>query len=53
MLHVAHAAKHDYRRIQVRTADSDVIVLAVMEAQALPVWMNFGLPVGRTELSLQ
>jgi len=30
-LHVAHAAKHDHRRIQVRTVDTaDVMVLAVM-----------------------
>ncbi|KAK3866687.1 hypothetical protein Pcinc_027800 [Petrolisthes cinctipes] len=46
MLHVAHAAVHDYRRIQVRTVDTDVVVLAVMVAQALPcmdeLWIAFG-----------
>jgi len=46
MLHVAHAAEHDHRRIQVRTVDTDVVVLAVMVAQALPcvdeLWIAFG-----------
>jgi hypothetical protein len=46
MLHVAHAAEHDHRRIQIRTVDTDVVVLAVMVAQALPcvdeLWIAFG-----------
>ena len=46
MLHVAHAAEHDHRWIQVRTVDTDVVVLAVMVAQALPcvdeLWIAFG-----------
>ncbi|KAK3852019.1 hypothetical protein Pcinc_041376 [Petrolisthes cinctipes] len=47
MLHVAHAAVHDHRQIQVQTVDTDVVVLAVMVAQALPcidelVWIAFG-----------
>ncbi|KAK3887602.1 hypothetical protein Pcinc_008306 [Petrolisthes cinctipes] len=46
MLHVAHAAAHDHRQIQVQTIDTDVVVLAVMVAQALPcmdeLWIDFG-----------
>jgi len=39
-------AKHDHRRIQVRTTETDV-VLAVMVARHYHVWMNCGLPVER------
>jgi len=48
MLHVAHAAKCNHRRIQVRTVDTNVVVSAVMVTQPrhCHVWMNFGLPVG-------
>ncbi|KAK3877519.1 hypothetical protein Pcinc_017762 [Petrolisthes cinctipes] len=46
ILHVAHAAVHDHRQIQVRTVDTDVVALAVMVAQALPcmdeLWIAFG-----------
>ena len=46
MLHVAHAAQHGHHQIQVRTVDSDVVVLAVMVAQTLPaedeLWIAFG-----------
>ena len=46
MLHVAHAAQHDHRWIQVRIVDTNVVVLAVMVAQALPcvdeLWIAFG-----------
>jgi len=47
MLHVTHAAKHehDHCRIQVRTADTNVVVVAMSVAQALPCVMNFGLLV--------
>ena len=45
MLHVAHAAHHHHRRIQVRVVDTNVVVLAVMVAQALPcvdeLWIAF------------
>ena len=47
MLLVDHAAQHDHCRIQVQTIDTDVIVLAVMVAQALPwwdeLWIAFGM----------
>ena len=36
MLHVAHAAQHGHHQIQVRTVDTDVVVLAVMVVQKLP-----------------
>ena len=46
MLHVAHAAQHGHHQIQVRTVDSDVVVLAVMVVQKLPagdeLWVAFG-----------
>ena len=46
MVHVVHAAQHDHHWIQVQTADFDVVVLAVMVAQALPcvdeLWTAFG-----------
>ena len=48
MLHVVHAAQHDHRRIQVRTIDTDVVVLVVMVAQALPC-VNCGLPLERAK----
>ena len=46
MLHVAHAAQHGHHQIQVRTVDTDVVVLAVMVVQKLPagdeLWVAFG-----------
>ncbi|KAK3850640.1 hypothetical protein Pcinc_042666 [Petrolisthes cinctipes] len=36
MLHVAHAAVHDYHQIQVRTIDTDIVLLT--KARALPVF---------------
>ena len=46
MLHVAHAAAHGHCQIQIRTVDTDVVVLAVMVAQTLPcldeLWIAFG-----------
>ena len=46
MLHVAHAAQHGHHQIQVRTVDTDVVVLAVMVVQKLPAgdefWVAFG-----------
>ena len=46
MLHVSHAAQHDHCWIQVRTVDTDIVVLTVMVAQALPCmdkpWNAFG-----------
>ena len=44
MLHVAHAAQHGHHQIQVRTVDTDVVV--VMVVQKLPagdeLWVAFG-----------
>ena len=46
MLHVAHAAQHGHHQIQVRTVDTDVVVLAAMVVQKLPaedeLWVAFG-----------
>ena len=46
MLHVAHAAQHGHHQIQVRTVDTDVVVLAVMVVNKLPagdeLWVAFG-----------
>ena len=46
MLHVAHAAQHGHQEIQVRTVDTDVVVLAVMVVHNLPagdeLWVAFG-----------
>ena len=46
MLHIAHAAQHGHHQIQVRTVDTDVVVLAVMVVQKLPagdeLWVAFG-----------
>ena len=41
MLHVAHAVQHVHHRILVRTVDTDVVVLAVMIAETLPVGGTF------------
>ena len=46
MPHVAHAAQHGHHQIQVRTVDTDVVVLSVMVVQKLPagdeLWVAFG-----------
>ena len=46
MQHVAPAAQHGHHQIQVRTVDTDVVVLAVMLVQKLPAgderWVAFG-----------
>ena len=46
MLYVAHAAQQGHHQIQVRTVDTDVVVLAVMVVQKLPagdeLWVAFG-----------
>ena len=46
MLHVAHAAQHGHHQIQVRTVDTDVVVLTVMVVQKLPagdeLWVAYG-----------
>jgi len=47
MLHVTHTAMHDHSRIQVRTVDTDVVVLAMRLAQVLPYvdkpWITCGM----------
>ncbi|KAG0725202.1 hypothetical protein GWK47_039077 [Chionoecetes opilio] len=50
MLHVAHAAQHGHHQIQVRTVDTDVVVLAVMVVQKLPAGDDSGEPLGQAEL---
>ena len=46
MLHVAQAAQHGHHQIQVRTVDTDVVVLAVLVVQKIParddLWVAFG-----------
>ena len=47
MLHAAHAAHHNgYKKILIRTVDTDVVVLAVVLARTLEeeaeVWVSFG-----------
>ena len=44
--HSHHAAQHDHRWIEVRTIDTDVVVLIMMVAQALPCMDTSGLPLG-------
>ena len=53
MLHVAHAAQHGHHQIQVRTVDTDVVVLAVMVVQKTTSWRrNLGSLWDRQELPL-
>ena len=46
MVHVSHAVAHGHRRIQIRTVDTDIVVLAVMVVKKLPLldelWIAFG-----------
>ena len=53
MLHVAHAAQHGHHQIHVRTVDTDVVV--VMVVQKLPTGDELWLPLGqaRTTATLQ
>jgi len=53
MLHVTHVANHDHRRIQVRTVDTDVVVLAVMATQTLPCVDELWITCGTAKMSLQ
>ena len=46
ILHVAHCAKQGYRRIAIRTVDTDIVVLAVGHVQSLDIeelWICFGV----------
>ena len=46
LLHVANCAKQGYKRIAIRTVDTDVVVLAVAHFQYLDIeelWINFGV----------
>ena len=43
-LHVADAAKHGYRKVMIRTVDSDVLELAIATVQQLSLdelWVGF------------
>ena len=46
LLHVAHCAQQGYKRIAIRTVDTDVVVLAVGYFLSLDIeelWINFGV----------
>ena len=46
LLHVAHCAKQGYKRISIRTVDTDIVVLAVGHIQSLNIdelWVHFGV----------
>ena len=46
ILHVLHCAKQGYKRISIRTVDTDIVVLAVGHVQSLNVdelWVDFGV----------
>ena len=46
LLHVANCAQQGYKRIAIRTVDTDVVVLAVAHFQYLDIeelWINFGV----------
>jgi hypothetical protein len=43
-LHVSDAVKHGYRKVMIRTVDSDVLVLSIVAAQQLGIdqlWVGF------------
>lgn len=46
MVHAVHDAQHGHHKIQIRTVDSNVVVLAVMVAHTMPdedeLWIAFG-----------
>ena len=46
ILHVSHAAQHGHNKINIRTVDTDVVVLAVSAMSKLPagceLWLSFG-----------
>ncbi|KAK2184977.1 hypothetical protein NP493_242g03033 [Ridgeia piscesae] len=46
LLHVSHVAQHGHRQMLIRTADTDVVVLAVFAINHLPagcdLWLAFG-----------
>jgi len=46
MLRVTHAVKHDHRRIQVQSVDTDVVILAVMVTEALPCVDEYWIACG-------
>ena len=46
LLHVAHCAKQGYRRIAIRTVDTDIVVLAIAHFQSLDIdelWICYGV----------
>ena len=47
MLHATHTAQSDHSKINIRTVDTDVVVLAVALARTLKmdneVWVSFGM----------
>ena len=45
-LHVAHCAKQGYKRIAIRTVDTDIVVLAIGHIQSIDIeelWICFGV----------
>ena len=45
-LHILDASSHGYRRIMIRSKDTDVVVLAVSVANAIAIdelWVTFGM----------